>query len=589
MLDEVDVEEGTTRSEESEGLDALTARANGIVDSEPGRAVALAEEALGRARAARDSSAVLRNLLTLGLARVRLRQYAESTAPLREALDLAGSDATTACEARRGLLRAAYFAGDHETALEHGIHALALAREGSDRRLEARSHNDLGLIYGSRADYHGALEHLLKGVELMPGEDDRDSGSLLNNIGNVYIELGEPGQALDFFRRARVAFNAHDRVDGGAIAAGNIGRALLARGDAAAAREELVASVAAFERDGGYAYLAPALARLATADAALGRDHEALHGFERACAMLEDGPHREFADDVMLAAGRFHLDRGDARRAGTLLRGALEGIPSDEQSGRAAALHHALADTYEALEDPAAALRHFRAFHRLREAVADAATNLRIRGMMLKFDMERTRQQEEIYRLRNVELARANEELRGLHEQLEAQNRRLQQISIEDSLTGLHNRRYFDEHLHQEIARSVRRGRPLTLALCDVDHFKQVNDELSHAIGDDVLRTMGHLLRTTVRGEDVVARYGGEEFAVILPETDLQGGWTLAERLRSRIATHPWGDLNSRLAITLSIGLAEMDPAAARPETMLASADAMLYRAKREGRNRICG
>jgi diguanylate cyclase (GGDEF)-like protein len=589
MPNELEVEPEAPPTEESEGLDALTARAAAMVDSEPRRAAALAENALDRARAAHDTPAVFRNLMTVGLARIRLRAYSESEGPLGEALDLAGSDPATACEARHGLLRATFLAGDHETALEHGLHALALAREASDRRLEARSHNDLGLIFGARADYHGALEHLLQGMERMPAEDDRHAGSLLNNIGNVYIELGEPDQALDFFRRAGSAFAAHGRADGEAIAAGNVGRALLALDDAAAARESFATSVAAFEGDGGAAYLAPAVARLATADAALGRFDEARRGFERACALLDDGPHREFADDVLLAASRFHLERGDARRAEALLRSALDGIPAEEESGRTAALHRAFADTSEALGDSAAALRHFREFHRIREAVVDGAASLRIRGMMRQFDVERSRQQEEIYRLRNVELARAYEELRALHEQLEAQNRRLQQISVEDSLTGLHNRRYFDEHLLQEIARSVRRGRPLTLALCDIDHFKQVNDELSHAVGDDVLRMMGHLFRTTVRQEDLVARYGGEEFAVILPETDLEGAWTLAERLRTRVAGYPWHDLNPRLAVTLSIGVAQMDPAAARPETMLASADAMLYRAKREGRDRVCG
>src|SRR5690606_9874387 len=115
---------------------------------------------------------------------------------------------------------------------------------------------------------------------------------------------------------------------------------------------------------------------------------------------------------------------------------------------------------------------------------------VRVRKLMVEFDVVRARQREEISRLKNVELARANEEMRSLHERLEAQNRELQRLSLEDGLTGVHNRRYLDLQLPLEISRARRRGRALTVAMCDIDHFKEINDRYSHAAGDEVLRRL---------------------------------------------------------------------------------------------------
>jgi diguanylate cyclase (GGDEF)-like protein len=568
--------------------DVQTTRARAAVDRDPAHAILLAEQAAALARANGDELQLARNLATIGEARIRMRDYGAAEAVLRAALPLAEPHPALGAVVRRGLLRCAFFANDHANGFEHGVHALELSRQAGDRRLEALSHNDLALICGSRADYQGALEHLLPGLQLLSELEDGDLGSVLNNIGNVYTELGEHTEALDFFQRAKAAFRERGAANGEAIAVGNVGRALMGTGDLVGAREAFAGSLRGFEAQGDAAYLAPAQARLASADASLGDLTAAARGFARACDALDGTEHREFADEVLLAAGRFHLERGDAGRATELFRRALDGLPAGERSNRVAELHRALSDALERLDEPASALRHFREFHQIREEVADGASTLRIRGMMLQFDVERARQQQEIYRLRNVELARAYDELRSLHEQLEEQNVQLQQLSVEDALTGVHNRRYLDAQLHHEIARSIRRRRPLVVALCDIDHFKRINDNLSHAVGDEVLRVMGELFRTTIRQDDVVARYGGEEFVVILPETDLAGAAVLAERLRTRVAEHPWAEMHPELEVTLSIGLGALEPAGPSADAMLAAADGKLYEAKRAGRNRVC-
>jgi diguanylate cyclase (GGDEF)-like protein len=165
----------------------------------------------------------------------------------------------------------------------------------------------------------------------------------------------------------------------------------------------------------------------------------------------------------------------------------------------------------------------------------------------------------------------------------------LRQLSREDGLTGLANRRWLDAQLARERERARRHGHPLAIGMIDIDHFKAINDHCSHRIGDEVLRRIGHLLRDSCRSGDIVGRYGGEEFMVVLVETPLAAARGVCEKLRRLVASQPWAEVHPDLAtVTVSIGLAgdADDPVAS---DLTQDADAQLYRAKREGRNRVCG
>lgn len=158
-----------------------------------------------------------------------------------------------------------------------------------------------------------------------------------------------------------------------------------------------------------------------------------------------------------------------------------------------------------------------------------------------------------------------------------------------DSLTGLYNHRFFQERLGEEVKRSERHTRPLALLLLDIDHFKEFNDTHGHMTGDAVLREVSRLLLESSRVEDIVARYGGEEFAMILPETACEGAGVFADRVKrtfesSRLAER---DLPRDMKITVSIGVAGWAVESTK-ESLLEAADQALYRAKREGRNRVC-
>lgn len=159
-------------------------------------------------------------------------------------------------------------------------------------------------------------------------------------------------------------------------------------------------------------------------------------------------------------------------------------------------------------------------------------------------------------------------------------------MTIMDGLTGIHNKRYLIEQLERELSRAKRHGRPLTLVMCDIDHFKSVNDQLGHLAGDYVLKEVAQLAQSRLRPDDVIARYGGEELAILLPETDLAGGILIAEELRQRIATHRFTFEGEDIDITVSCGVAQLEPDF-HSYDFVKAADHRLYEAKRAGRNRV--
>ena len=162
--------------------------------------------------------------------------------------------------------------------------------------------------------------------------------------------------------------------------------------------------------------------------------------------------------------------------------------------------------------------------------------------------------------------------------------KRLLELSLTDSLTSLHNRRAFDERLGEEFEHARRYGRPLSLAILDVDHFKAINDVLGHGAGDAVLRGVANTIGSRTRQTDFAARVGGEEFAVLLPETALFEALQFGEKLRASIAAEPVVDQR----VTVSIGIASF-PHSHVPGTaeLFRAADQALYRAKVNGRNRV--
>lgn len=177
------------------------------------------------------------------------------------------------------------------------------------------------------------------------------------------------------------------------------------------------------------------------------------------------------------------------------------------------------------------------------------------------------------------------------HSRLELENDTLQHLATSDALTGVANRRHFDQYLDYEWRRSARTGSPLTLILCDVDFFKKFNDHYGHQAGDNCLRLVAAAIKGAVkRPADLVVRYGGEEFAVILPNTDTRGAAKVAEQIRLGVRaleiTHAQSTAHQNVSLSLGVASTVPHPQGS-PATLIATADQALYQAKAEGRDRF--
>ncbi|MGZ6141781.1 MAG: diguanylate cyclase [Myxococcales bacterium] len=173
---------------------------------------------------------------------------------------------------------------------------------------------------------------------------------------------------------------------------------------------------------------------------------------------------------------------------------------------------------------------------------------------------------------------------------IEAQyHEEIYRLTIIDGLTQVYNKRYLLEFLDREMARCLRHGRALSLVLFDIDHFKKINDSYGHLAGDYVLRELASALKSRIRKEECFARYGGEEFCLVLPETGHENTVFLADKLRKIIAQHQFVFEGKHIPVTFSAGVADLEGSHENALAFIKAADARLYEAKRQGRNRVVG
>jgi two-component system cell cycle response regulator len=219
-------------------------------------------------------------------------------------------------------------------------------------------------------------------------------------------------------------------------------------------------------------------------------------------------------------------------------------------------------------------------------AIANAESNARlVRGLEIGVNDYLTRPID-----KNELMARVRTQIRKKRytERLRDNVQTSIEMAITDALTGLFNRRYMETHVGALVEQASARGKPLAVLVLDIDYFKSINDTWGHDAGDDVLREFALRIKKSIRGIDLACRYGGEEFVVIMPETDMTVSTKVAERLRRRIAGEPFPIQQGArsIPVTISVGIATLgrDDNAA---TVLKRADQALYRAKRDGRNRV--
>jgi diguanylate cyclase len=218
------------------------------------------------------------------------------------------------------------------------------------------------------------------------------------------------------------------------------------------------------------------------------------------------------------------------------------------------------------------------------EKLSAAKTPDQVKGVVESL-LRSTREMRETNKALEERLMLSKNEISNLQQSLEA----IRAESLTDPLTGLGNRKYFDRMIATAVQDALATGEPLSLLMFDIDHFKSFNDSYGHLTGDQVLRLVGLSLKQTIKGQDITARYGGEEFAVVLPNTALRQALTVADHIRRAVMAKELkkkstGEILGR--VTISVGVSMLKPGD-DPDALIERADACLYAAKRNGRNRV--
>ncbi len=475
-----------------------------------------------------------------------------------------------------------HLVGDDALALAAMERALALATSHGLRSWEGRVLQGLAAVYNGFGDNLSALEFLERSLAIRRELDDTEGlAAALNNLADTYISMGRfPEKARELLDEAATLWPLLDRPDGTCATLSGLAKLDTDASEALAATDPVRARVLADRavslatrgmlaaQGGNPRMAAEAQIRLARAHMARGDLAAAERVLDEVATVLPEVAARYLTIRYHAAYGRLRRLRGDDAAARATLSAGLLLTEQTLRPMERADLLLELVLVHEDTGDLRAALETHRRYHEAVMLQRDAAAERRGIVVNAQLEVERVRQSHDQARKRLAELAALNETL--------------QHDAAHDALTGLLNRRGLDAIL------AARLGKEESLAyvVADIDLFKSVNDQHSHPVGDEVLRRVAQIMTGAVRVGDVVARIGGEEFTLVLLDSPLEQARAVCERIRGTIAGYPWHELSPRLRVTLSLGGA-MAATGESAHALAARADAALYRAKRQGRNRV--
>ena len=451
--------------------------------------------------------------------------------------------------------------------------ALELFRAHGDAMGEARCLNLVGITHRQLSDYGRALEMYeaaLRGFRT--SGELRWQAKVLSNIGNVEIELGNPSAALELFDQA-LELRREARDDEGAgfdlnnAAFGHIQKALQHRsaGDALSCQAEAESALRLLDRAIGISRQFGCKRLEAFCVQTMGEAYQAMSRPEVALGMADEflelarASNDKWIEAHGLACiGNLRAQLGERAEGIGLLKGALATFEALGSRDECARVLRMLSQAYEIAGNLTEALRCLREAGAIEQALRSEDTERRARALAAR---------------RRIEQASVEAE-------------RYKRLALEDSLTGLANRRSLDDRLGLLLREAQSRGSVITVALADVDHFKGINDRFSHAVGDEVLRSVGEILRSHCRLGDVAGRYGGEEFMLVFRSLDIRAAAEICERVRRAVESWDWASIHPQLRVTLSMGLASSS-SFVETQGLLDAADHWLYEAKHHGRNQV--
>ena len=432
--------------------------------------------------------------------------------------------------------------------------------------------------------------------------------SNLISIATIYRRLGEYDKAGDYLRQSMASAQRKQDKQEQMVVDLQLGFLATERGDAAAAVAPLQQALALARETGSRRSVGSALLALAESSNARQQYAEALQHLERAAGEFQAVSDKSNTGMLALQSAEAHAGLGQHELAAREFDIAEANVRHSNNMRYLAELYEERSKNQEALGKPSAALADLKLKMKADAALARMAKTQITTLMSYQFDTERreleNRKLAADKALKEQQLA-ALERVRSwqrlaillagvllvlmlwLAWRQWRQSRRLHRLALTDPLTGISNRRHIEHMLHMAVDEARRAHRALTVIMLDVDHFKRVNDSHGHPVGDQVLEQIVQACQGALRQFDRLGRMGGEEFLVVLPDTDLEGGLQVAERLRANVVAARPMVAGIELQLSISLGVAQLRHADTGAASLVRRADAALYHAKDNGRNRV--
>ena len=530
-------------------LYSVGTRAKEMLSSQPAEAVRLCTAVIDKAAQIEEPTRALKNQvgrvkLILSSLHLQLSGFDKSLETALDALDI-----YTEIDLQSGVARslnaiglADIYMGAFDEGLENLLQSLAAADKLEDQRLKIEVLNNLGLLYLRMEDYARARDYLTHALEIsVEIKTAPPDTNLLENISAAYFQLGEYKQALKYARQSIQTAQADQGQHSEAIATNMTGRIYYA----------------------------------------MGHPSEAQDYYQKALKLSKAIGYSSGAANSLFLIGKLAYEQKDLKQAEEHLQKALKEATQAKEEKLLYQIHELLAAIYEVQGDFQNALTHFQVFHETKEEIFSEDMTTKIKSLEIIHRVRESQRDREIYRLENVTL------MEEIKEKNLAQAK-LEKIVSLDPLTGLYNRRHFFDITQKEIDRCRRYSRPVSIIMLDIDHFKTVNDQFGHLVGDRVIKETSRRIQKTLRRVDSACRFGGEEFAILLPETPLAQATMVAERVCRLISHKPTISSELKISITASVGVASYEPdEILSVDTLLDRADQAMYYAKRNGRNQV--
>lgn len=557
-------------------INGLNALAKEYSIGRPKEALCLAQEAYGLSLGLGYERGIADSLLMIGYACRTLSNYVESMSGLQEALDIYGSLEDEEGQMRvLNLLGISYFyLSRYEQALENFKKGLIFAKKLRNYNLEASILNNIGEIYRELGKPQDSLEYYFSALDISEGLDIKQNLAVISaNIGHIHSDAGEFDKALEYYNKSlEVSKEINDHVSMGEVLT-KMGRV--------------------YER--------------------LNKKKEALDLHKESLRILEECENKFYQIDTLISLGSYYINQKEFEAGTDYLYRALDFAEELNADRKVYSAHLLLAKCCENCGDFAKALQHHKKYHETERKVIADNLEEKLKVITVEYKLDKLQQESEIYRLKNIELKQKNEVIESkiaqlaianeklnveigkrieLQEHLEQANKKLEHLSYIDELTGIPNRRIFNEFIKTQWSQCSQEGEPLSMILLDIDYFKSYNDSYGHLQGDECLRKVARALADSVKhSSDFIGRFGGEEFGIILPGTGYEYGIMMAEQMRISVEAlqikHGYSTIGPY--ITISLGVATVLPEKHMDHRELINAsDKQLYKAKKEGRNRVC-